>query len=85
MFGKGMNQTEKTRLRTKCSKCNANIEVPLDAILDELRQNNGFRAKVAILLSQLSGGKTKLDAVGRRQRALNAVQARDAKRSNRRV
>lgn len=68
-------------MKLTCDQCKAKITVPDDTILKAVARDNNLRAKVSSLLGKLTGGKTKLDAEGRRQRALKAVQAREAKRA----
>ena len=66
------------KMTVPCPVCNRRIPVPDVAILDEVKRTPALRKKVASLLGTMTGGNTKLDAEGRRQRALKAVQAREA-------
>jgi hypothetical protein len=68
-------------MKTTCPHCNEKHNVPDEEILGYMERAPAFRKKVAALLGRLTGGKTKLDAEGRRARALKAVQAREAKRN----
>lgn len=68
-------------MKTTCPHCNEKHNVPDEEILSHIERAPSFRKKVAALLGRLTGGKTKLDAEGRRARALKAVQAREAKRN----
>ena len=67
-------------MKTKCPKCRTAIQISDDAILKHIERSDRLRTKAASLLGKLTGGKTKLDAEGRRQRALKAVRAREAGR-----
>lgn len=67
-------------MKTTCPHCNRNHDVPDDDILAHIERSPSIRQMVAALLGRMTGGKTKLDAEGRRRRALKAVQAREAKR-----
>lgn len=67
-------------MKFKCSECEKKIEVPDQEILEYIECSKTMQRKVASLHGKLTGGKTKLDAEGRRQRALKAVRAREAKR-----
>jgi hypothetical protein len=69
-------------VKTTCPKCQASYDISDKEILAHIERSPRLRAKVAALLGRLTGGQTKLDAEGRRQRALKAVQAREAKRNN---
>ncbi len=68
-------------MKTTCPHCDKDHNVPDDEVLSYIERAPSFRKKVAALLGRLTGGKTKLDAEGRRARALKAVQAREAKRN----
>jgi len=68
-------------LKVTCPECQAKHEVSDDALLAQIERSPALRKKIASLLGRLTGGKTKLDAEGRRARALKAVQAREAKRT----
>ena len=70
-------------MKTHCPKCGAGFDVEEIAILRQIERSPKLRTKVASLLGRLTGGQTKLDARGRRERAKKAVQAREAKRSAR--
>ena len=67
-------------MKTICPKCQNSYDISDKEILQHIERSPKLRSKVASLLGQLTGGKTRLDADGRRQRALKAVQAREAKR-----
>ena len=67
-------------MKYECPECEKKIEVSDKEILEYIESSKTMRKKVASLLGKLTGGKTKLDAEGRHQRALKAVQAREAKR-----
>ncbi|MFA7369139.1 MAG: hypothetical protein WC334_05800 [Kiritimatiellales bacterium] len=68
-------------MKTTCPKCQTSYDVPDKEILRHIERSEKLRSKVASLLGRLTGGQTKLDAKGRRVRALKAVQAREAKRN----
>jgi hypothetical protein len=68
-------------MRTTCPKCQTSYDVPEKDIIRHIEQSGKLRSKVAALLGRLTGGQTRLDAEGRRQRALKAVQAREARRN----
>ena len=68
-------------MKTTCPHCKADHNVPDKDVLEYIERAPKLRAKVASLIGRLNGGKTKLDAEGRRARALKAVQAREAKRN----
>ena len=68
-------------MKTTCPHCKTSYDVPDKDVLEHIERAPAFRTKVAALLGRLSGGQTKLDAEGRRARALKAVQAREAKRN----
>ncbi len=68
-------------MKVTCQKCKHRQAIPDDDILQAVEQEESLRGKMFSLLGRLTGGKTKLDAEGRRQRALKAVQAREAKRN----
>lgn len=68
-------------MKTTCPNCKADHNVPDKNVLEYIERAPAFRAKVAALIGRLTGGQTKLDAEGRRARALKAVQAREAKRN----
>jgi hypothetical protein len=67
-------------VKTTCPKCQTSYDVPEKEILQHIERSEKLRSKVASLLGRLTGGQTKLDAEGRRERALKAVQAREDKR-----
>ena len=67
-------------MRVTCQACKHRQVVPDEDILLAVEQDESLRGKMSSLLGRLTGGKTKLDAEGRRQRALKAVAAREAKR-----
>lgn len=67
-------------MKVTCPKCSANHTVPDDVLLSHIKRSPSLRKKTASLLGKLTGGKTKLDAKGRRERAIKAVQTREAKR-----
>ena len=69
-------------LKTTCPKCETKYDISDKEILTQIERSPKLRSKVAALLGRLTGGQTKLDAEGRRLRALKAVQAREAKRSD---
>ncbi len=71
-------------MRITCPKCKYRQDVPDESILHEVERNPSLRSKIASILGKLTGGQTKLDAEGRRQRALKAVHAREAKRKKQR-
>jgi len=68
-------------MKTTCPKCKTSYDIPDGDILKHIERSEKLRSKVASLLGRLTGGQTKLDAEGRRERAKKAVQAREAKRS----
>jgi hypothetical protein len=68
-------------MKTTCPKCKTSYDVPEKEILQHIERSEKLRFKVASLLGRLTGGQTKLDAEGRRDRAKKAVQAREAKRN----
>lgn len=68
-------------MKTTCPKCKTGCDIPDEEILKHIERSEKLRSKVASLLGRLTGGQTKLDADGRRQRAIKAVQAREAKRN----
>lgn len=68
-------------MKTTCPKCQNNYDIPDKEILQHIERSPKLRRKVASLLGRLTGGQTKLNAEARRQRALRAVQAREAKRN----
>ncbi len=68
-------------MKTTCPHCNESHNVPDNEVLGYIERAPKFRAKVAVLIGRLTGGQTKLDAEGRRARALKAVQTREAKRN----
>lgn len=68
-------------MKTTCPKCQTSYDVPDKEILKHIERSPKLRSKVAALLGRLTGGQTKLDAEGRRQRALKAVQARESRRN----
>lgn len=57
-----------------------NKDIPDQAILTYIGNNDRFRKKVQKLLGQLTGGKTKLTAEERSARASNAAKAGVEKR-----
>ena len=67
-------------LKVMCPKCGTLYEVTDEAILKQVKTSKSLREKIATILGGLTGGKTRLNAVQRRERALKAVQAREAKR-----
>jgi hypothetical protein len=69
-------------LKTTCPKCETKYDISDKEILAQIERSPKLRSKVAALLGRLTGGQTKLDAEGRRQRALKAVQAREERRNN---
>ena len=69
-------------MKTTCPKCKTSYDVPEKEILRHIERSEKLRSKVAALLGRLTGGQTKLDAEARRERALKAVRAREAKRNN---
>lgn len=75
-----MSKRKNARVTVPCPVCKAKVHVADDVILDGVKYKPALRTKVASLLGAMTGGKTKLDEEGRRQRALKAVQAREAKR-----
>jgi len=68
-------------MKTTCPKCKASYDISDKDILQHIERSPKLRSKVASLLGRLTGGQTKLDAEGRRERAQKAVQAREAKRN----
>lgn len=68
-------------MKTTCPKCQTSYDVPEKEILQHIERSEKLRSKVASLLGRLTGGQTKLNAEGRRQRAILAVQARESKRN----
>ena len=68
-------------MKTTCPKCQTSYDVSEKEILQNIERSEKLRSKVASLLGRLTGGQTKLDAEGRRERAKKAVQAREAKRN----
>lgn len=71
-------------MKTTCPKCQASYDIPDKEILKHVERSNKLRSKIASLLGRLTGGQTKLDAEGRRARAKRAVQAREARRREKR-
>ncbi len=67
-------------MKVTCPHCQTKHEITDDALLAQIERSSALRKKIASLLGKLTGGKTKLDAEGRRARALKAVQAREARR-----
>lgn len=67
-------------MKTTCPKCETRYDISDKEILQHIERSPKLRAKVAAALGRMTGGQTKLDAEGRRQRALQAVQAREKKR-----
>ncbi len=68
-------------MKTTCPNCKTDHNVPEKDVLAYIERSPKLRSKVASLLEGLTGGQTRLDAEGRRARALKAVQAREAKRN----
>jgi hypothetical protein len=68
-------------MKITCPKCQESCDIPDKEILKHIERSPKLRAQIASLLGRLSGGQTKLDAEGRRARALKAVQAREARRN----
>ena len=68
-------------MKTTCPHCKTSYDVPDKTVLEYIERAPKFRAKVSALIGRLTGGQTKLDAEGRRQRALKAVRARESKRN----
>jgi hypothetical protein len=68
-------------MKTTCPKCQNSYDISDKEILKHIERSPKLRSKVASLLGRMTGGQTKLDAKGRRQRALKAVQAREARRN----
>jgi len=68
-------------MKTTCPKCQNQCEISDEQILQHIKRSPKFRTKIASLLGRLTGGKTRLDAEGCRQRGLKAVRAREAKRN----
>ncbi len=69
-------------MKHQCPECGKKIEISDEEILKYIERSKTMRREVASMLGRMTGGKTKLDAEGRRQRALKAVQAREAKRKD---
>jgi len=69
-------------MKTTCPKCKTGYDIPDGEILKHIERSEKLRSKVASLLGRLTGGQTKLDIEARRERALKAVRAREAKRNN---
>jgi len=69
-------------MKTTCPKCQTCYDIPEKELLQHIERSEKLRSKVASLLGRLTGGQTKLDAEARRERALKAVQAREAKRNS---
>lgn len=67
-------------MKVTCPQCQTKHEITDDALLAQIERSSALRKKIASLLGKLTGGKTRLDAEGRRARAIKAVQAREAKR-----
>lgn len=67
-------------MKTTCPKCQNSYDISDKEILQQIERSPKLRSKVASLLGRLTGGQTKLDAEGRRQRAIKAVQAREKRR-----
>ncbi len=67
-------------IKIKCPKCGYSVGIADGTVLHEVKRNRLLRGKVASMLGKLTGGQTKLDAEGRRQRALKAVAAREARK-----
>lgn len=67
-------------MKTTCPKCETSYDISDKEILKHIERSPKLRSKVAALLGRLTGGQTKLDAEGRRERALKAVRAREEKR-----
>lgn len=74
--------TKGVSVKTTCPKCETKYDISDKEILAHIERSPKLRSKVAALLGRLTGGKTKLDAEGRRERALKAVQARENKRNS---
>lgn len=68
-------------MKTTCPKCQNSHDISDKEILQHIERSEKLRSKVASLLGRLTGGQTKLDVAGRRQRAIKAVQARENKRN----
>ncbi|MFA6172809.1 MAG: hypothetical protein WC701_03925 [Kiritimatiellales bacterium] len=68
-------------MKTTCPKCLNQYDIPEKEILRHIERSEKLRSKVAAMLGRLTGGQTKLDAEARRERALKAVRAREARRS----
>lgn len=79
-MGAHITKQSQAKLAVTCPECEAKVPVWDEIILEEVTKDPQLRKKVASVLGAITGGKTKLDAEGRRQRALKAVQAREAKR-----
>lgn len=67
-------------MKTTCPKCQNSYDISDQEILQHIQRSGRLRSKVASLLGRLTGGKTKLDAEGRSERARKAVQAREARK-----
>ena len=67
-------------MKTVCPKCGTRHVVPDEVILRQIEGSKSLRDSAARILGRLTGGKTRLNAEGRRARALKAVNAREAKR-----
>lgn len=67
-------------MKHKCPDCGNKIEISDQEILKYIERSKTMQREVASMLGRMTGGKTKLDAEGRHQRALKAVRAREAKR-----
>ncbi len=68
------------QMKTTCPKCETSYDISDKEILKHIERSPKLLSKVAALLGRLTGGQTKLDAAGRRERALKAVRAREKKR-----
>ena len=69
-------------MKATCPKCGTRHAVPEEEVLKQIKGSKSLRGKIARILGSLTGGKTRLNAAERRARAINAVQAREAKRRN---
>lgn len=69
-------------MRTTCPKCETKYDLSDKEILAHIERSPKLRSKVAALLGRMTGGQTKLDAEGRRDRALKAVRAREEKKKS---
>lgn len=67
-------------MKTTCPKCQNSYDISDHEILQHIQRSEKLRSKVSSLLGRLTGGKTKLDAEGRRERARKAVQTREEKK-----